>query len=197
MDDDHSSIFPDVLWNRIREAERNAPSDRPVVLVVEDDPDARMLIRYALRDLVRTDAAGTVADALRMAENVPYDGLLVDLNLPDGLGTEVVEELRERTPYWGVPMVAVTGHSLPDSSGSFLEAGFDAYLAKPFGQEEIRTLVRHLVVDGDDAVDKGRKLVRKEAAETASDDEASGRDESRENPPATRRLDALPDGSDS
>jgi CheY-like chemotaxis protein len=197
MDDDHSSIFPDVLWNRIREAERNAPSDRPVVLVVEDDPDARLLIRYALRDLVRTDAAGTVADALRMAENVPYDGLLVDLNLPDGLGTEVVEELRERTPYWGVPMVAVTGHSLPDSSGSFLEAGFDAYLAKPFGQEEIRTLVRHLVVDGDDAVDKGRKLVRKEAAETASDDETSGRDESRENPPATRRLDALPEGSDS
>lgn len=191
--DDHSSIFPDVLWSRIREAERNAPSDRPVVLVIEDDPNARMLMRYALRDVVRTDAASSVADALRMTETVPYDGLLVDLNLPDGLGTDVVEALRERTPYWGVPMVLVTGHSLPEGSGSFLEAGFDAHLAKPFGQEEIRTLVRHLVVEGDEAVDKGRKLVRKEAARK----EKSARDESCEEPPATRRLDALPDVADS
>ena len=195
--DDHSSIFPDVLWSRIREAERNAPSDRPVVLVIEDDPDAQMLMRYALRDVVRTDAASTVADALRMAESVPYDGLLVDLNLPNGLGTEVVEELRERSPYWGVPMVAVTGHSLPTDSGSFLEAGFDAYLAKPFDQKEIRTLVRHLVVEGDDAVEKGRKLVREEAAQQSTRTEKSARDESREEPPATRQLDTLPDVSDS
>lgn len=195
--DDHSSIFPDVLWSRIREAERNAPSDRPVVLVIEDDPDARMLMRYALRDVVRTDAASSVTDALRMAESVPYDGLLVDFNLPDGLGTEVVEELRERTPYWGVTMILVTGHSLPEGSGSFLEAGFDAHLAKPFGQEEIRTLVHHLVVEGDDAVDKGRKLVRKGKARQSGREEKSARDESPEEPPATRRLDALPDVPDS
>ncbi len=195
--DDHSSIFPDVLWNRIREAERDAPPDRPVVLVIEDDPDAQMLMRYALRDLVRTDAASTVTDAVHMTESVPYDGLLIDLNLPDGLGTEVVDELRERTPYWGVPMIAVSGHSLPEGSGSFLEAGFDAYLAKPFGQEEIRTLVRHLVVEGDDAVDKGRKLIRKEAAQQSAGKKKSAGDESREEPPATRRLDSLPDMSDS
>jgi CheY-like chemotaxis protein len=192
--DDPSSIFPDLLWTRIREAERNAPADRPVVLIVEDDPSSQMLIRYSLRDVVRTDAASTVSDALRMAETVPYDGLLVDLNLPDGLGTEVVDELRERTPYWGVPMVAVTGHSLPEGSGSFLEAGFDAYLAKPFGQEEIRTLVRHLVVDGDDAVDKGRKLVRKEDA-SSTRGEKSAQSESRREPPPTQQLDtgAMPD----
>ena len=195
--DDHSSIFPNVLWSRIREAERNAPSDRPVVLVIEDDPNARMLMRYALRDVVRTDAASSVTDALRMTETVPYDGLLVDLNLPDGLGTEVVEELRERSPYWGVPMVLVTGHSLPENSGSFLEAGFDAHLAKPFGQEEIRTLVRHLVVEGDEAVDKGRKLVRKEVAQPFPRGERGSEEESREEPPATRRLDALPDAADS
>lgn len=195
--DDHSSIFPDVLWSRIREAERNAPPDRPVVLVIEDDPDAQMLMRYALRDLVRTDAASTVTDALHMAESLPYDGLLVDLNLPDGLGTEVVDELHERTPYWGVPMVLVTGHSMPEDHGSFLEAGFDAHLAKPFGQEEIRTLVRHLVVEGDDAVDKGRKLVRKEAAQQSVGKEKSTRDEPHEEPPATRQIDSLPDMSDS
>jgi CheY-like chemotaxis protein len=194
--DDHSSIFPDLLWTRIREAERNAPADRPVVLIVEDDPSSQMLIRYSLRDVVRTDAASTVSDALRMAETVPYDGLLVDLRLPDGLGTEVVDELRERTPYWGVPMVAVTGHSLPEGSGSFLEAGFDAYLAKPFGQAEIRTLVRHLVVDGDEAVDQGRKLVRQQAAQESSPKETSGREGAQSEPPATRQMDALPDMPD-
>jgi len=195
MDDESIFPDPDILWNQIREAERTAPADRPVVLVIEDDPSTRMLIRHALRDVVRTDAASTVADALRMAETLPYDGLLVDLRLPDGEGTEVVNELRERTPYWGVPMVAVTGHSLPEGSGHYLDAGFDAYLAKPFEPNDLRTLVRHLVVEGDEAVDKGRKLKRRDRSqpmvpgeETAGDDE----DERRE-APATKRLDTLPE----
>jgi DNA-binding response OmpR family regulator len=109
--------------------------------------------------------------------------------LPDGLGTELVEELREQTPYWGVPMVAVTSHSLPEESGPFLDAGFDAYVAKPFEQDELRTLVRHLVVDSDQAVDKGRKLVREEGAQRAAREEKSARDESRRDPPPTRQID--------
>lgn len=192
--EDHSSIFPNVLWNHIREAERSAPADRPVVLVVEDDPSSRILMRYALRDVVRTDAASTVADALQMAETVPYDGLLVDLRLPDGQGTEVVDALREESPYWGVPMVAVTAHSLPDGSGPFLDAGFDAYVAKPFEQDDLRTLVRHLVVEENDAVDKGRKLVRSENGPSARD-EKSARNESRREAPPTKQIntDTMPD----
>lgn len=194
--DDHSSIFPDVMWSRIRDAERRAPSDRPIVLVIEDDPNSQMLMRYAVRDIVRTDAASTVTDALRMAETVPYDGLLVDLNLPDGRGTHVVEELRERTPYWGVPMVAVTAHAWPEEQESFLEAGFDAYVAKPFEQGDLRTLVRHLVVEPKDAIDRGRKLVRKEASRgrSISREEASREEESRRDPPVTRRLDVVSGG---
>ena len=195
---DSDSIFPDpdILWNQIRESERTAPADRPVVLVIEDDPSARMLMRHALRDVVRTDAASTVADALRMAETVPYDGLLVDLNLPDGDGTEVVDTLREQTPYWGVPMVAVTAHQLPEGRGHFLNAGFDAYVAKPFEKEELCTLVRHLVVESDDAVDKGRKLVRKSEAQGSSSrsaESSSEKESDRHEPPATQPLDILPE----
>jgi CheY-like chemotaxis protein len=183
--DDHESIFPDpdILWNQIRESERTAPEDRPVVLVIEDDLSTRMVMRHALRNVVRTDAVGTKADALRMAESTPYDGLLVDLRLPDGDGTEVVQELRQRTPYWGVPMVAVTAHSLPEESGPFLNAGFDAYLAKPFEAEDLCTLVRHLVVEGDDAIDKGRKLVHRDSATSSTSDDESPREV-----PPTRQL---------
>ncbi len=169
---DSDNIFPEpeIVWNAIREAERTAPEDQPVVLVVEDDRSSRMLMRYAVKDIVRTDAAGTVADALRMAEQVPYDGVLVDLQLPDGDGTQIVSELRERTPYWGVPMVAVTAHSLPEESGPFLDAGFDAYVAKPFKTDELRRLVQHLVVEPDDAVQKGRKLMNRDAAQKSDGD---------------------------
>lgn len=162
--DDRDSTFPDpdILWSEIREAECNAPEDRPVVLVVEDDPTTRMVIRHAVRAVVRTDAAGRVSDALRMAEAVPYDGLLVDLNLPDENGMEIVTELQGRTPYWGVPMVAVTAHALPKGEGSFLERGLDAYVAKPVERAALRRLVQHLMVDADDAVDKGRKLIHRD-----------------------------------
>jgi CheY-like chemotaxis protein len=192
--DDPGSIFPDpdLLWNQIRESERTAPADRPVVLVIEDDPSARMLMRHALRGVVRTDAASTVADALRMAASTPYDGLLVALNLPDGMGTDVVNELRDQSPYWGVPMVAVTGDRLPEGSGHYLDAGFDAYMAKPFEQADLRTLVRHLVVDSDDAVDKGRKLMREDDALPSPENDDAARGESRREPPVTRQLDVLP-----
>jgi len=140
---------PDILWQRIREAERRAPADRPHVLVVEDDRTARLLMRYALRGVVRTDAASAVDDALHMTESTPYDGLLVDIRLPGAPGTEIVEQLRRQAPYLSVPMVAVTAHPLPDKCDHFLEAGFDAYLAKPFKQDDLRTLVRHLVVEGE------------------------------------------------
>ena len=197
---DTDSIFPNVLWSRIREAEREAPEDRPIVLVVEDDPSSQILMRYALRDVVRTDAAGTVTDALRMAETIPYDGLLVDLGLPDGSGTQVAEELRTKAPYWGVPMVAVAEEDRQEEDSHFLDVGFDAYVAKPFEQDEVRTLVRHLVVESDQAVDRGRKLVRKEDVQQSSTKEEkreensarekkSVREESRREPPATQEID--------
>jgi len=188
MDVPESLPAPDILWSQIREAERTAPEDRPVVLVVEDDPTVRLFTRHALRSVVRTDAASTVADALRLAETLPYDGLLVDLRLPDGAGTDLVGELREQTPYWGVPMVAVTAHRLPEGQGHYLDAGFDAYLAKPFEAEDLRTLVRHLVVESDEAVDRGRTLVRRESARPTL-----SREDEAEESPATRRLGPLPE----
>ena len=195
--DDHESIFPDpdILWNQIRESERTAPDDRPIVLVIEDDLSTRMVMRHALRNVVRTDAAGTKADALRMAESTPYDGLLVDLRLPDGEGTEVVQELRQRTPYWGVPMVAVTAHGLPEGSGPFLDVGFDAYVAKPFEKEDLCTLVRHLVVEGDDAIDKGRKLVHRDSAQEQEPTTDDGGEAPREAPP-TRQVSYLQQDDD-
>lgn len=194
--DDLESIFPEpeILWTEIREAERTAPEDRPVVLVVEDDPTSRMIIRHAVKGVVRTDAAGTVSDALQMARAHPYDGLLVDLHLPDGKGTQVVSDLRERTPYWGVPMVAVTAHSLPEESGPFLTAGFDAYVAKPFEKGDLRRLVRHLVVEPDDAIEKGRALVNRDANQRDNSDSTIVEEESHEGDdvPETRELN-LPD----
>ncbi len=188
---------PNILWSQIRESERTAPADRPMVLVIEDEPSVRMLMRHALRDVVRTDAAGTVADALRMAEALPYDGFLVDLWLPDGDGTDVVNELRKRTPYWGVPMVVATAYGLPEEEGHYLDAGFDAYIAKPFEAEDLRTLMRHLVVESDEAADMGRKLMRQEGAQSAlpreeEPDDADAAEEHRE-PPATRRIDSRSD----
>lgn len=188
---DQESIFPDpdILWSEIREAECNAPENRPIVLVVEDDPSTRMVMRHALRHIVRTDAAGTAADALRMAEAVPYDGVLLDLKLPDGDGLDIVDELRERTPYWGIPIIAVTAHALPSGRGSFLEMGLDAYLAKPFKRGDLQTLVRHFLVESDDAIDKGRKLIHEQEAEERSPSDAAPESGARDAPAKTQQID--------
>lgn len=186
---------PDILWQRIREAERRAPANRPHVLVVEDDRTARLLMRYALRGVVRTDAASTVDDALRMARSTPYDGLLVDIRLPGAPGTEVVEQLRQQAPYLSVPMVAVTAHPLPEDCEHFLAAGFDAYLAKPFEQDELRTLVRHLVVEGEaPSSDMDRAPQQQPTVPDESPD--TGQSETDQGAPPTRSIPMPDDLSD-
>ena len=91
-------------------------------------------------------------------------------------------------------MVAVTAHELPDGRGHFLEAGLDAFVAKPFEKDEIRTLVRHLVVAPDNAVDRGRKLIREKQDRQPSETvEATEEEQERREAPATQPLDVMPE----
>jgi DNA-binding response OmpR family regulator len=127
-----------------------------------------------------------------MAEAVPYDGLLLALNLPDGNGMEVVTELRDRTPYWGVPMVAVTAQALPEGDGSFLDRGLDAYVSTPVERTALRRLVRHFMVEADGALDKGRRLLHRS---DAADRRAEGGRDASQGAPVTEQIE-IPGGVD-
>ncbi len=117
-----------------------APTDPPLrILAVDDDPLNRTLIRAIL---VRADdptvrgailrEAGTLAEARAILAVEPVDVILLDVHLPDGLGLELAAELRRGPPETRPAIVALTASVLPAEQQAAMEAGCDAFLAKPY-----------------------------------------------------------------
>jgi len=134
----------------------NGPNARPRILVVDDDPDLRDLLRDYLgkQDMdVRTVADG---DALRVAlERDGCDLLILDVMLPGDDGLTLCREIRARSRL-PILMLTARGDELDRIIG--LEMGADDYLPKPFHPRELLARVRSILrrapehPDGDGSV---------------------------------------------
>jgi two-component system OmpR family response regulator len=114
------------------------------VLLVEDE--ARMLDamrRVLVAEHYTVDTAGTVADALTLAEQQPYDVIVLDRVLPDGNGVDLIRALRARAI--ATPVLMVTALSALEHRVEGLDAGADDYLGKPFAFSELLARLRALV----------------------------------------------------
>lgn len=80
---------------------------RPRLLHVEDDADIRAVVGHLLSEQAEIVAAPTLADAMREAEAGPFDVGIIDIDMPDGCGLDVIAHLRD--PAGGpVPVVVFT-----------------------------------------------------------------------------------------
>ena len=104
----------------------------PLVLVVEDYQDAReMYAAYLQFSGYRVAEAANGLEALVKTRELMPDIILMDLALPRMDGWEATRRLKmdERTKH--IPIVALTGHALPDHAERALRAGCDAFVTKP------------------------------------------------------------------
>jgi two-component system, OmpR family, response regulator len=114
-----------------------------VVLVVEDDPDVASAIGTLLEsEGFRTVIAATVADATTQARLVHPSLVLLDWNLPDGCGEDVVRAIRPDDP--SVPIIVMSGAR--DALQASLRVDARERLAKPFDLERLVGLVRSYLV---------------------------------------------------
>lgn len=110
------------------------------ILHIEDNADsalimARLLTLWGYHCL----SAENGASGLRQIEIERPDLLLLDLNLPDIHGLEIVRQLRARSER--LPIIAVTANALPSDRSKALEAGVDEFLAKPIDFPSLRALL--------------------------------------------------------
>ncbi|MDC0745845.1 response regulator [Polyangium mundeleinium] len=118
---------------------------RPLVLLVEDEPQMRRFMRATLTSHgYRLLEAGTSAEALMLASTHNPELLLLDLGLPDGDGIDLTRRIRE----WGrMPVIVISARGREDDKVAALDAGADDYLTKPFGVNELlarmRVALRH------------------------------------------------------
>lgn len=120
------------------------------VLVGDDDPELLRLMSSALqREGHAVDTAASGQDALWLAAEVPYDVLVLDINMPPPDGVEVVRRLRQQENW--TPVLLLTGRGEVADRVRGLDAGADDYLLKPFAVEELRARLRALVRRGSPA----------------------------------------------
>jgi DNA-binding response OmpR family regulator len=117
----------------------------PLILIVEDEPNAVLLLKLNLEIRgYQTVTASDGAEALRIADERHIDLVLLDLTLPDIDGFEVCRKLRAGFP--GVGIIVVSAHATEHARDIALEAGADEYLVKPYGMEQLMGRVKRILI---------------------------------------------------
>jgi two-component system OmpR family response regulator len=121
------------------------------VLVIEDEPAVARVVARALEQeteyAVDVDVSDRVAEGTRRALDESYDAILLDLELPDGNGLEVVRALRNSGR--NTPILIMTGRGDDESIVRGLDAGADDYLLKPLNSNDVlRARVRAAIRRG-------------------------------------------------
>jgi len=115
-------------------------TNKRTVLLVEDEESITTPLAEALsREGFEPVVAGTVAEALELAESRSPHLVLLDLMLPDGSGLDVCRELRSRS---SVPIIMLTARGEETDRVVGLEVGADDYVVKPFSARELIARIR-------------------------------------------------------
>jgi len=113
------------------------------ILLVEDDPALRKLLKEALPESIFViDIAETGREGLEMIVKRKPDLILLDWNLPDLNGFEVCKYIRQNKDCAHIPIIMVTAYSELNRKVSALEVGADDYITKPFEIEELIARVK-------------------------------------------------------
>jgi len=117
----------------------------PRILVVDEDPSVRGFLQTALTDRCLVDGAVSGDEALRTLALAEYDGVVLDLALPDLPGVEMVRLLREDPRTATVPLLLFTAHGDAKTEMEARTAGADDWLTKPADPAELTRRLLALV----------------------------------------------------
>lgn len=124
--------------------------NKPVILIIEDEPQIRRFLRTALiGNGYHPLEAETGQKGLTQAATQPPEVVILDLGLPDLDGLEVARQIRE---WSAVPIIVLSARGQEPDKVAALDVGADDYLTKPFGIAEllarIRVALRHSAQTG-------------------------------------------------
>ena len=109
------------------------------VLVVDDSPTMRRMVMTSLRGLgdVNFTEAGSGLEAIERVAVAPVDLMILDLNMPEMHGIEVLQFVRAHKKYRNLPIVVLTTRGDEESRSEAMASGATDYLTKPFQAREL------------------------------------------------------------
>jgi two-component system chemotaxis response regulator CheY len=116
-------------------------------LIVDDSSAVRAFVRAALEDsdFARVQEAGTGFEALQLLAANSFDAVIVDINMPDINGLELLGFMNKSPRQQGAIKILISTRADGQDAKRGATLGADAFLAKPFEVDELRQLIQDLV----------------------------------------------------
>ncbi|MFC2760722.1 response regulator, partial [Hallella multisaccharivorax] len=124
---------------------RPAESDRPEVLVIDDNSDIRAYLRTALSSIYKVSEAIDGKNGLEMARRIVPDLIISDIMMPVMDGLEFCSQLKQDKAISHIPVILLTARSLDDQRVEGYEHGADAYISKPFSLRLLLSRIDNLI----------------------------------------------------
>jgi two-component system phosphate regulon response regulator PhoB len=115
------------------------------ILICDDEPALRELMRVALVGDYEFEEAGTVAEAIEVAERFRPDVVLVDVMMPGGSGLDVIRYISDHPALGRAGCVVVSAFAADADQEEAREAGAAAFVSKPFDPDELSATVASLI----------------------------------------------------
>ena len=113
------------------------------ILCVEDNQDTCEVVGFIFREYEMV-FAGTIKDAAPHIENEEFDLYLLDNWLPDGSGIELCKKIRAKDP--DAPIIFTSAVGMKNDVEQAMAAGADRYILKPVEPENLRNVVKELLL---------------------------------------------------
>lgn len=140
---------PPISWLELNNPEpvvvEGGQSDKPVVLIIEDNPDVVQYLQACLADQYQVLVAKNGEEGIQKAIEMVPDAIISDVMMPLKDGFVVTAELKEHEMTSHIPIVLLTAKADVESRIQGLRRGADDYLAKPFNKEELLVRVENLI----------------------------------------------------
>ena len=122
-------------------------NDKYKILIVDDEyVNLKVLRNYLPKDIFEVLEAASGIEALRLVEeNVDLDLVILDMMMPDILGYEVCEIIREKQSIFELPVLIMTADSKVENLVISFECGANDYLRKPFNRHELMSRINTLI----------------------------------------------------
>ena len=116
------------------------------VLVIEDNENNMELITFILEaNNYETIRAATGQLGVNLAVQERPDFIILDIQLPDIMGTEVLELIRESEVGHTIPIIAMTSYAMAGDREKLLNAGCDGYIEKPIDPAAVMTQIQKVI----------------------------------------------------
>jgi PAS domain S-box-containing protein len=136
------------------------------VLLAEDNPVNQMLVATILKKWGQhVDVVANGVEAVEAVRSLPYDLVLMDVQMPEMSGVEATEAIRALpAPRGDIPIIALTAHAMKGDREKFLAAGMTDYITKPIDRAALAEAIRRALAGRAPVTDEAQTVAEARAA---------------------------------